>query len=76
MRLNFASALLVIAVAATILPPGYPAYIGSYIALIAAILGLLVYGWRERASFRHPTALAIMAAIALVAAAVPFVYRG
>ncbi|KKC32968.1 O-antigen ligase family protein [Devosia psychrophila] len=76
MRLNFASALLVLAVAATILPPGYPAYVGSYIALVAAILALLIYGWRERAMFRHPTALAMMTAIALVALAVPFVYRG
>ncbi|HTO29365.1 MAG TPA: hypothetical protein VL017_12300, partial [Devosia sp.] len=72
---SFASTLLVIALAATILPPGYPAYIGTYIALLAAILAFLAHGWRERATFRHPTAIAIIAAILLVGAAVPFVYR-
>jgi O-antigen ligase len=68
--------LLVIAIAATILPPGYPAYIGAYIALIAAILAFLTYGWRERAVFSHPTSLAILAAILLVGGTVPWVYRG
>ncbi|QQR35353.1 O-antigen ligase family protein [Devosia oryziradicis] len=65
-----------VAVAATILPPGYPAYIGTYIALVAAILGLVAYGWSERETFAHPTSLAIVGAIALVGLAVPFVYRG
>lgn len=73
---HLASALLLIAVAATILPPGYPAYIGVYVALGAAFIALLVYGWPERAGFTHPTALAVLAAIVLVAAAIPFVYHG
>lgn len=73
---SLASALLAIAVAVTILPPGYPAYIGAYAALVAAMLAFLVYGWRQRATFSHPTSLAILAAILLVAAALPFVYRG
>ena len=73
---SLASLLLVIACAATILPPGYPSYIGAYIALVAAILAFLVYGWRERAVFSHPTSLAIVAAVVLVGSALPFVYRG
>ncbi len=73
---RLASALLVISIAATMLPPGYPAYIGAYNALVAAILAFLVYGWRERAVFSHPTSLAILAAILLVGAVLPFVYRG
>jgi O-antigen ligase len=71
-----ATALLAIALVAAILPPGYPAYIGGYVALIAAILALVGYGWSERAVFRHPTALAILAAIGLVALTLPFVYTG
>jgi O-antigen ligase len=73
---SLATSLLVIAIAATILPPGYPAYIGTYVALVAAILAFLAYGWGERATFIHPTAIAILAAILLVSAAVPLVYRG
>ncbi len=76
MSFGLASALLVIGVGATILLPGYPAYIGAYVSLVAALIALLVYGWRERTTFAHPTALAIVAAIALLAVAVPFVYRG
>lgn len=59
-----------------ILLPGYPAYIGAYVALVAALLAFLVYGWRERAVFSHPTSLAILGAILLVGGVVPFVYRG
>lgn len=73
---NFASLLLAIAIIAAIMPPGYPAYIGAYIAMIAALLALLTYGWRDAAAFRHPTLLAILAALALVTATVPFVYQG
>ncbi|MBW4652576.1 MAG: O-antigen ligase family protein [Kaiparowitsia implicata GSE-PSE-MK54-09C] len=73
---GLASTLLIVAIAATILPPGYPAYIGVYITLVAALLAVLGYGWRERAAFSHPTSLAILAAILLVAGAIPFVYRG
>ncbi len=72
---SLASTLLVIAIAAAILPPGYPAYIGTYVALLAAMLAFLAFGWRERATFLHPTAMAILAAVLLVGAAVPFVYR-
>ncbi|SEQ31928.1 O-Antigen ligase [Devosia sp. YR412] len=67
--------LLLIAVSAIILLPGYPAYIGAYIALLAALLALLRYGLPERQVLRHPSVLAIMVAITLVAIAVPFVYR-
>lgn len=73
---NLASTLLLIAIVAMILLPGYPAYIGAYVALIAALLAFLVYGWRERAVFSHPTSLAILAAILLVGGSLPFVYRG
>ena len=73
---GLASILLAGSVAAAILPPGYPAYIGAYGALAAACLAVLAYGWRERATFRHPTSLAIMSSVALVALTVPFVHRG
>jgi O-antigen ligase len=73
---SLASALLMIAIAAIILPPGYPAYFGVYVTLGAALLALLGYGWRERATYSHPTSLAILAAIVLVSGALPFVYRG
>lgn len=76
MSFNLASMLLLIAVAAAILLPGYPAYIGAYVALAAALVALLVYGWRERAALVHPTSLAIVVAIILVTAAIPLVYRG
>lgn len=73
---SLASTLLVIAIAATILPPGYPAYIGTYVALLAAMGAILACGWGERTTFLHPTAMAIVGAVLLVGAAVPFVYRG
>lgn len=73
---GLASVLLAGSVAAAILPPGYPAYIGAYGALAAACLAMLVYGWSERAAFRHPVSLAIVSSVALVALTVPFVYRG
>ncbi len=73
---SLASALLMIAVVAMILLPGYPAYVGAYVALVAALLALLVFGWREREVFSHPTSLAILGAILLVGGATPFVYRG
>ena len=72
---SFASALLAVIIAATILPPGYSAYIGAYVALVAAVLTFLVYGWRERAMFSHPTSLAVLAAILLVGGVLPWVYR-
>ena len=73
---SLASTLLLVAIIAMILLPGYPAYVGAYVALVAALLALLVYGWRERAVFSHPTSLAILSAILLVGGALPFVYRG
>lgn len=73
---NFPSLLLFVAIAAAILPPGYPAYFGAYTALVAALLALLVYGVSERSSFLHPTSLAVLVAIGLVAISVPLVYQG
>src|SRR5690606_32540053 len=52
---NLASLLLAIAVVATILPPGYPAYIGSYVTLVSGVVASLVFGWRERTALLHPT---------------------
>jgi len=72
---NISSALLLTAVAAAILPPGYLAYIGSYIALIACLLSFVLFMSHERDALAHPTSLAILAAIALVAFSVPFVYQ-
>lgn len=74
--LNLASVLLFISIGATIVPPGYAAYIGSYVAMAAAVLALLIFARRNSGGFGHPTSLAIFGAIVLVAAAVPFVYRG
>jgi O-antigen ligase len=68
--------LLVTAIAATILPPGYSAYIGSYVALAAALLAFVLYGWRDKGAFLHPVSMAIVGAIMLVAVTVPFTYRG
>lgn len=76
MSRSIASALLLIAVTAILLPPGQWAYIGAYTVLVAALLALLVFGWPERAAFLHPTSLAILVAIGLVAVVLPFVYRG
>ena len=73
---GLASALLVIGVGAPIVLPGYPAYIGAYASLVAALVALLIYGWPERITFRHPSSLAILAAIALLSVSVPFVYHG
>lgn len=74
--LNLASLLLVTVLVATILPPGYPAYVGAYVALAVSLLTLLLFGWKERATFAHPTVLTLIAACLLVSATVPFVYRG
>lgn len=71
-----ASTLLLIAICSAILPPGYAAYIGAYLALVASIVALAIFGWSERTAVRHPTSLAILAAILLVLATLPFVYRG
>ena len=72
---DLASTLLAATVAAAVLPPGYAAYIGAYIALAAACLAMLVFGWSERATFRHPTSLVIISSFTLVALTVPFVHR-
>lgn len=71
-----ASTLLLIAICSAILPPGYAAYIGAYLALVASIVALAIYGWSERIAVRHPTSLAILVAILLVLATLPFVCRG
>lgn len=73
---SLASALLVTAIIAMILLPGYPAYIGAYVALAAAMLSFTIFGWRERAVLLHPTSLAILSAITLMGVLLPFVYRG
>ncbi len=56
--------------------PGLAAYTGAYIALVLGALALVIFGWPERAAFSNPTARAILAAIALVSATLPFVYQG
>lgn len=76
MRLNTASLLILVALVATIVPPGYAAYVGAYIAMITSMLAFAIYGWNERAIFRHPTSLAILGAIALITATLQFVYQG
>jgi O-antigen ligase len=76
MRLAPASTLLTLTMIAAILPPGYAAYIGAYVALALAGLALLVYGWRDRSAFVHPSSLAIFAALGLITITLPFVYRG
>lgn len=73
---DVASVLLLGAVVAAILPPGYSAYSGAYVALAASMVALLFFGWDERSTFQHPTAQAIVVSMALVALSVPFVYRG
>lgn len=72
----FSKALLLLALVAGIALPGEAAYFGAYIALGAGALSLVVFGWSERNCFRHPVSMAILAAIALVCATLPFVYRG
>ena len=67
--------LLLLALIAAILPPGYAAYVGAYVALIVALLIFLLHGWKERSTFRHPTSMAVTGAIVLVATTVPFVYQ-
>lgn len=74
--LNFASLLLLTALIATIVPPGYAAYVGAYIAMIVALIAFAIYGWKERTTFTHPAAVATLAAIALVTVSLPFVYKG
>ena len=74
--LNLASFLLIIALTATIAPPGYAAYVGAYITMIVALVAFAIYGWQERAAFRHPTSTAILAAILLITFTLPFVYKG
>ena len=76
MPLNVASFLLIGALVAAIVPPGYPAYIGSYAAIVISLLALLLFAWRERDMFRMPSAVAILGAITLISLSLPFVYRG
>ena len=75
MTKTLAGLLLAIALISGLVPPGEAAYIGAYIALGASALGLALYGWPERSAFVHPVAIAILGAIALICATLPFVYR-
>lgn len=73
---NFPSILLLSALVATIVPPGYAAYLGSYATILLSLLALAVFGWRERDALRTPPALAIYGAIVLVSLTLPLVYQG
>lgn len=75
MPLNLASLLLIVAIIAVVVPPGYPAYIGAYVALVAGLIALLTFGWRERLTFVHPVSLAILLSVGLVTATVLFVHH-
>lgn len=56
--------------------PGHAAYTGSYIALGLSALALVIFAWPERETFTHPAARALLLALALLSATLPFVYRG
>jgi len=56
--------------------PGLAAYTGAYIALVLSAVALVLFAWPERQTFSHPTARAILLALALVSATLPFVYQG
>lgn len=72
---NFAGVLLLVAIAATILPPGYSAYVGAYVTLAVSLVGAILYGRHEYEAIKHPPIGAIGCSIALVASTVPFVYH-
>lgn len=73
---NLAAILFATAMVAAILPPGYGAYIGSYIVMAVSLVGFALYAWPQRQIFLMPPAMAILVAIALVSLTLPFVYRG
>lgn len=72
----FSRALLLLALVSGIALPGEVAYFGAYIALGVGALSLVIFGWSERRCFLHPVSVAILAAIGLVCATLPFVYHG
>lgn len=72
---NVFSALFLLALIVGIVPPGVAAYPAAYVAMAIAAIGLIWLGWPERAALRHPMALAILGAIVLLGATIPFVYR-
>lgn len=74
-RPNVDTVLFAIALVAGVLPPGYAAYIGAYVTMAACIAGLVTGGWRETTMFTRPLSIAILTAIGLVIATVPFTYR-
>ncbi|MBE7733387.1 O-antigen ligase family protein [Devosia faecipullorum] len=73
---NVFSALLLLALIAGIVPPGAAAYSGAYVSMGIAAIGLVALGRPDRAVLHHPMALAILGAIVLLGATIPFVYRG
>jgi len=68
--------LLLLALFLGVALPGLAAYTGAYIALVLSALALVLFAWPERQTFSHPTARAILLALALVSATLPFVYQG
>lgn len=73
---NVFSALFLLALIVGIMPPGIAAYPAAYASMSIAAIGLVTLGWPERAALRQPMALAILGAIVLLGATIPFVYRG
>lgn len=73
---NVFSALFLLALIVGIMPPGIAAYPAAYASMSIAAIGLVTLGWPERAALRRPMALAILGAIVLLGATIPFVYRG
>lgn len=73
---NFPAILLLTALLATILPPGYAAFIGSYTTIILSLIALAAFGWQERDVLRAPPVLATVSAITLVVVTLPVVYQG
>jgi len=68
-------ALFLLALIIGTLPPGRAAYPASYAVMAIGTIGLVSLGWSERSALRHPVALSILCAIALLSATVPLVYR-
>lgn len=64
-----------VAIAATLMLPGYTAYIGSYVTLGISVLGLAIMGWTNRSVLSSHSLQAIHLALLLLAISVPFVYR-
>ena len=73
---NFSAILLLSALVATIVPPGYAAYIGSYATILLSFVAIAVFSSRERDVLVTPPALAIYGAIVLVSLTLPLVYQG